>query len=158
MALNIEWFMDFLAFVMVIAGAIGMMESKRMVRSIMYFLLLVLGLALYLFVEHVYYLSLYLIVVYSGVAMIFILFMGMFLGDKEMKEGGAASSLAGWAFVGILFFLLSGFSVAFNFPVLTMHDIAGTIFGQYGFVLLLLGLLIFSALASVFSMIEEVEE
>ena len=158
MTSNVEWFMELIAFVMVIAGAIGMLESKKMVRSVLYFLLLVMGIALYLFVESVYYLSLYLIVVYSGVAMIFILFMGMFLGGKEMKEGGYASSIGGWALVGILFFLLSGFATAFNFPVLAAHDIALMVFGRYSFALILLGLLIFSALASVFSMIEEVEE
>lgn len=158
MAHNIEWFMEFLSFIMVIVGVIGMLESRKMVRSIMYFFLLVLGLALYLFVENVYYLSLYLIVVYSGVAMIFILFMGMFVGDKEMKEGGLASHMGGWVFVGILFFLFFSFSAALNFPQISIKDVSSMLFGRYSFALLLLGLLIFSALASVFSMVEEVEE
>lgn len=158
MELNIESSMEFIALIMVIAGGIGMLESKRMVRSILYFLLLVTGIAFHLFVNSVYYLSLYLIVVYSGVAMVFILFMGMFLGDKEMAEGGLASSVGGWVLVGILFFLFSGFSVALDLPKLAMQDISEGIFGQYGFALILLGLLIFSALASVFSMIGEVEE
>ncbi|GEM_PF-2410167 len=158
MEIDMGSFMEFVSFVMVVAGVIGMLESRRMVRSVLYFLLMVLGIASYLFVENVYYLSLYLIVVYSGVAMIFILFMGMFLGDKEMSEGGKASSIAGWALVGAIFFLLSGFAAAFDFPALDMHDIASAIFGRYSFALLLLGLLIFSALASVFSMVEEVEE
>ncbi len=156
--MTLTGFMEFLAFIMVIVGAIGMLESGRMVRSILYFMLLVVGLSLYLFVNSVYFLSLYLIVVYSGVAMVFILFMGMFLGDKEMKEGGVATSIGGWVLVGVIFFLLYGLSVALNFPVLSMQNVAAMVFGQYAFALLLLGLLIFSALASVFSMIEEVEE
>ena len=158
MSFSMESFLELLAFVMVIAGAVGMLESGRMVRSILYFLMVITGISIYLFLNGAYYLSLYLIVVYSGVAMIFILFMGMFLGDREMKEGGTATSIGGWLLVGAIFFLLSGLSVAFNFPALSIQNVASTVFGQYAFALLLLGLLIFSALASVFSMIEEVEE
>lgn len=156
--MDVEWFMEFLSFIMVIVGVVGMLESRKMVRSIIYFMVMIFGLSLYLFVQNVYYLSLYLIVVYSGVAVIFILFMGMFLGDKEMSEGGPASSLAGWVLVGILFFLFAGFSAAFNFPQISVQDVSSMLFGRYSFALLLLGLLIFSALASVFSMIEEVKE
>jgi len=156
--MDLEWFMEFLSFIMVIVGVIGMLESRKMVRSIIYFVVMIIGLSLYLFIHSVYYLSLYLIVVYSGVAMIFILFMGMFLGDKEMSEGGIASSIGGWILVGILFFLLSGFSAVLNFPHISVEDVSSMLFGRYSFALLLLGLLIFSALASVFSMIEEVKE
>ena len=158
MEMSMESFIELLSVAMVIVGVIGMLESGKMVRSILYFLLMVLGIASYLFVENVYYLSLYLIVVYSGVAMIFILFMGMFLGDRVMKEGSHRSSVVGWIFVAVLFFLLSGFAFAFNFPTLSTHDIASAVFDRYGFALMLLGLLIFSALASVFSMFEEVKE
>ena len=150
--------LEILSFIMVIIGAVGMLESRKMVQSILYFLMAVLGISLYLFIEDVHYLSMYLVVVYSGVAMIFILFMGMFVGYRDMKEGGITTSIGGWALVGMLFIMLSGFAALFDFPILSNHDIALIVFDRYTFALLLLGFLIFSALASVFSMVEEVDD